>query len=348
MNLKSGKALLLFTAMMVVCLVALMASSPARPQLTGSIDAVKKSVARSLPFLLRDGQAWMDGEISIQHGNACVSCHQPAFAIWSHNAARQHGIQVDEAGLARLSRQALNFFIEQPGERRADNVGHMFLGRLADSDYGSEAGWQELLQDVVTRQLQDGHWQARGQFPRQNRPAAEANQATTMWTILAMSRSKMLTAPQQVSQQKAMSWVAKFDSGQSREWLALKMLVEYKLGKKTTALNLRDQLISAQNDDGGWSWLAGNASDAFMTGQSLYALSLVGEARTQPAMLAAIKFLLGTQQSDGTWKLASHLISKKGTESKDYVYRYWGTAWAAIGLSHTLPCEDETLWSVVN
>src|ERR1044071_1914839 len=53
---------------------------------------VRKAVERSLPYLEREGVAWIE-----KHD--CISCHHVSFLLWSHNAAKSAGIAVDQAKL---------------------------------------------------------------------------------------------------------------------------------------------------------------------------------------------------------------------------------------------------------
>ena len=94
-----------------------------------------------------------------------------------------------------------------------------------------------------------------------------------------------------------------------------------------------DVRILLQTDDGGWSWLGDEQSNAFSTGQTVYALATVGDERTREALQRGVDYLLENQQADGTWQTPSNLTSTEPTEEKDYIYRYWGTAWASMGLS---------------
>ena len=51
--------------------------------------------------------------------------------------------------------------------------------------------------------------------------------------------------------------------------------------------------------------------------------------------------LMEWQQPDGSWKVSTasfHATTGKPRVARtDEVYTYWGTAWATIGLLHTLP-----------
>ncbi len=58
-----------------------------------SDTAVRDAVSRSLPFLEKEGVAWMKG-----HG--CMSCHHVPFLLWSHRSAQAQGFTVDSQKLA--------------------------------------------------------------------------------------------------------------------------------------------------------------------------------------------------------------------------------------------------------
>src|SRR4029077_3883019 len=55
--------------------------------------AVRDAVSRSLPFLEKEGVAWMKG-----HG--CMSCHHVPLLLWSHRSAQAQGFTVDSQKLA--------------------------------------------------------------------------------------------------------------------------------------------------------------------------------------------------------------------------------------------------------
>ena len=55
----------------------------------------------------------------------------------------------------------------------------------------------------------------------------------------------------------------------------------------------------------------------------------------------ARKYLLASQQPDGSWLTPSKNISNttvpERLKVRDEIYHYWGTAWAVLGLLETLP-----------
>src|SRR5215475_13612539 len=58
-----------------------------------SDTAVRDAVSRSLPFLEKEGVAWM-----ARH--RCMSCHHVPYLLWSHRAAQAQGFTVDSQKLA--------------------------------------------------------------------------------------------------------------------------------------------------------------------------------------------------------------------------------------------------------
>ena len=53
---------------------------------------IRRTIARSVPVIERGEADWIASK-------GCVSCHHTAFTVWSLSAAKQKGIQVNEAKL---------------------------------------------------------------------------------------------------------------------------------------------------------------------------------------------------------------------------------------------------------
>jgi hypothetical protein len=69
------------------------------------------------------------------------------------------------------------------------------------------------------------------------------------------------------------------------------------------------QLLADQRPDGGWAQLPELASDAYATGQVLVALNQAGGlAVTDEAYQRGVKYLLRTQEDDGSWLVSSRSI----------------------------------------
>src|SRR5262249_39794518 len=161
----------------------------------------------------------------------------------------------------------------------------------------------------------------------QRRPAPETQAATTMWTVLALASLEKPAEAVTRSRDQGLAWIKKnAKPGQSNESLLLCLLIEHQFGESARALDLRQELLAKQNPDGGWSWLHGEASDAFATGQSLYALGYTGLPADDPALVRARTFLVKSQRPDGSWYVPT--TKKNKPKDNEGLASYWGSAWA--------------------
>jgi squalene cyclase len=99
-------------------------------------------------------------------------------------------------------------------------------------------------------------------------------------------------------------------------------------------------LATLQRADGGWSQLPAMTSDAYATGEALYALSSAGGlATTDPVFRKGVDFLLSTQAGDGSWHVKTRSIwLQPYLESgfpygRDQFISTAGTAWATLALA---------------
>jgi hypothetical protein len=75
------------------------------------------------------------------------------------------------------------------------------------------------------------------------------------------------------------------------------------------------------------------ASDAWATGQALYALAEAGTKPSEPFIGRAHAFLARTQREDGSWPITSRPTKPGGEGSKSLIpITAAGTAWGVIGL----------------
>lgn len=96
---------------------------------------------------------------------------------------------------------------------------------------------------------------------------------------------------------------------------------------------LARRIRERQNADGGWSQAEGMGSDAWATGQALYALAHAGPKPDEPAIARAKAFLIRTQREDCSWPMTSRPVRPGGGGAKSLVpITGAGSAWAVLGL----------------
>ena len=99
-------------------------------------------------------------------------------------------------------------------------------------------------------------------------------------------------------------------------------------------------LAALQRGDGGWSQLPRMASDAYATGQAMYALNTAGRmAVTDAVYRRGVDYLLRSQAADGSWRVKTRAIwvqpyfESGFPYGRDQFISTAGTAWAAMALA---------------
>ena len=99
-------------------------------------------------------------------------------------------------------------------------------------------------------------------------------------------------------------------------------------------------LAALQRGDGGWNQLPGMVSDAYATGQALYALNTAGKmAVADPVNRRGVDYLLRSQAADGSWHVTTRAIwvqpyfESGFPYGRDQFISTAGTAWAAMALA---------------
>jgi hypothetical protein len=217
-----------------------------------------------------------------------------------------------------------------------DTLSQLLLGQEHSSKDESKS-YTAIRSLLLQWQEPDGSWQAQGQLPAMKWSGEkEMHEATTMWSILALSVTNPADPACIRSRERALDSLKKAAPGTTLQSLALHLIVAEKFGGAARKDDLLKELLGTQQQDGGWAWVRDSkGSDAFATGQALYSLGLLGREGNDPAVRRAWDFLLRTQENNGSWQTPQEAVNTRRRGLN--VYTYWGTAWATIGLLRTLP-----------
>ena len=295
----------------------------------------RQIVSRSLRFVEAGGTAWIEQK-------KCVSCHTVGMMIWAHNEARRRGFAVDPDRIRKWNEWALADLMARKDLGGADTISQVLLAQLKPVAAAPAVSYSKLLDSLASQQRPDGSWKPGQQL--QHPP-----EVSTRWAMLAFDASLPLGPESAVlvndriprARTAALAWLKSEPADDTLEARILRMLMMRKQEPALAQIWLLE-LMALQNADGGWSYqLGAGGSDAFATGLALYAASVQGHPRDNAQFKRAREFLAKTQREDGSWLVrASHIHSVpegKDTKGADAIYSYWGTAWATLGLLHTLP-----------
>jgi squalene-hopene/tetraprenyl-beta-curcumene cyclase len=237
--------------------------------------------------------------------------------------------------LARYRGALLKHAVRDKGDGGGlDSMAQLLLGGVYGGDSEFAASTRARIREL---QKPDGSWKPGGQLFEMNRSAAEATQLTTMWAELALREHPDPASTESVT--RAGSFLKDAPQGKVLEGLVVRLLLSST--REDASADPKD-LLARQNPDGGWASLHGAASDAFATGQALHALSAARSTGADEAVRRGRQFLVERQNPDGSWPVPPAALTSpkrppERLKSLEPIYRYWGTAWATIGLAGTLP-----------
>jgi len=310
-------------------------------------NTARNAVQDSLPLIQR-----ADANFATKAG--CFSCHNNSMTAMAVSLARSRGLRIDEETASKQldanvkalakSRDTLHQgFVAAVGDNFGDFVFGYLLTGLHAEGYRPDLNTDAAALYILSHQTPRGDWP----YPHgDNRPPICLNYVTQ--TALAL-RALQFYAPKPAKAEAdkairlATIWLAnaKSASNEDRSW-RLTGLAWAGTDNAATKEAMKE-LLEAQHPDGGWSELPAMGSTAFSTGESLVALQLAGLSTSDPALQRGVKYLLGTQQQDGSWYVKTRALGFQPGFDAGFPHgtNQWistaGTSWAAMALSLTLP-----------
>lgn len=276
--------------------------------------------------------------------SGCVSCHAQSMTDLVVGHARAKGLPVDEKAASERVKMLKAVYPPEPLLERMDAAGAMeqlaypLLG-LAANGYAPDRLTDGMVANIAASQRSDGSWHVGAAA----RPPAE--EGDIFRTAICLRALKVFgppgRGPEMASRvMKARQWLqsAKPATTEDRN---MQFMGLYWSGAGASVLKpLEKAIFAAQQPDGGWAQHAGLTTDAYATGQSLYAVSLTPQARaSQGAWKRGIEYLRNTQRADGSWFVASHSPRIQAYFDGGFPYGHdqwisnWGTSWAALALT---------------
>jgi ankyrin repeat protein len=306
-----------------------------------SVAEVRKAAVKALPVLERSAAVFVEQR-------ACVSCHHNILPIMMLHMAEGRGLAVDSAVLHAVEEktfgsvsgpaalddavQAVTVNDPTPDDSFLLMAAHA-AGRPAD-----------LTMAVIARRLtkwqREGHW-----VTSDFRPPHSSSLFTATATAVRAIRLYMpdeLREKRDASVQEARRWLLATRPA-STEDAAFRLMGLGWAGANAGEVGAaRADLIAMQKPDGGWPQTPAYPSDAYSTGEALYALHETSESTGEAASRKALKFLLSTQAADGTWHVRTRMLSPASVSpkyfttgfpyQKDEYLSYAGSCWALVAL----------------
>jgi hypothetical protein len=320
---------------------------PAGPQ------QVEQTIERAIGYMQTESAAWLNTR-------KCAACHHVPMPLWALSEAERQGYAVDEKFVADTAESLLGsrdklmaskIFpnpADPPDPRpqgRGLNMGLPFLAVSAQSlpslNEGQKQSLKRIAEEIVKKQQPDGSWEF---FATLRRPPINESQATdAAWIIMALQGQTGPDAPksQRAALSRAIAWLDAAKRPDIHQDKVLKVLMGARSGEPRKAMQATiDELLALQRADGGWSQTVPELrSDAFATGQTLYALALAGDTAERPEIRRAIDFLVATQKPDGSWPMMSRSTPDGSPGSAKLLTPITcaASSWATLGLVRLAP-----------
>jgi len=328
-----------------LCIGILCSIVAARAADDAAVARIREAGTKAVAMIQNSQRNWFSKE-------GCYSCHQQVLPALAFRAAREHGIPVDEKAARADAVAAFGFYSNLD---RAVQYTYLIDPAL-DDGYGlmaaSAAGVRPSLVTAVyarllaARQEPDGHWETGDERP----PEAYGPFTATAISVAAIRENADARTREDIQPrvQRARGWLLSHTPRNTEERTFQIFGVCVTGEDALITAKLVRELKATQQPDGGWASRDGRPSDAYSTGEALWALhNAAGVPTSDTAWHRGIEYLLRTQAKDGSWHVTTRLhppapVSPTYFESghpygHDQFISLMGESWAVIALADTLP-----------
>ena len=313
-----------------------------------SQSSTRAAVQRALPKLQKSAAAFVEKR-------ACFSCHHNAISILTLHLAQDRGLPVDPKILNTIEQKtfrelrSLNAADEavQAGNLSDPTPNESLLLMAAHASGVSRDTVTGILAQRMTAWQRDGHW-----VTSDFRPPHSSSLFTATATAVQAIRFYMpdeLATERDAAIQHARRWLitTRPESVEDASFRLLGILWSGASPADEEVVQASRELLAFQKADGGWPQLPGYESDAYSTGEAVYALHEAGVSVEDKTWQRGIRFLRSSQQRDGTWHVRSRMLSPAEVSppyfstgfpyGKDEYLSYAGSCWAVMALLTDLP-----------
>ena len=306
---------------------------------------IKKAASKALVALQESGNIF----IYNAHDH-CGSCHHTTLTSMAVNMAKQKGVPVtDSFNNNRVMAMAMNLkYIDNPNHVNDFLYGVNFLPCYLLFGLSAENYPADFITDISVDYLMSQAKKDGSFFSESGRAPLEAGDIHSAAMIikaiqLYASPAKKKTVDELVARTR--NWLESQKPDQQQEIVFQLLGMQWCGSSDNKKMKVAEQLRSMQNADGGWSQLPLLKSDAYATGQALYALYESKMTRPESDMYQkGLKYLLSTTDDEGVWEVKTRSYPIQPHFSTDFppydnnqFISAAATGWSVIALLNALP-----------
>jgi ankyrin repeat protein len=334
---------------LLVLLVIPFITHPAQP-LARPVDhsivpaELRTASARAIKLIQHSQSVWYKKQ-------TCSSCHHALIPEIPINLAREKGVALDESIAQATTQKSFAFLKDLDAAVQGYNFIDVFFDgwSLVSAHLAGvppSLSTSAYAQAIASHQRPDGSWSTTDARP----PQAHSRFTTTAICAQAIQHylPAQLNDEKRARVRRARGWLAS-SKPRTTEDRAFQVLgLRWTGADEGVRREAAAKLLTEQRPDGGWGQLPGMESDAYATGEVLFALREgIGEVTTSEAYQRGLRFLLGSQQPDGSWKVSTRLhppapvsppyFDAEFPYGRDQFISMMGTTWAVTALLQALP-----------
>ncbi len=305
---------------------------------------IKQSATKGLLLLQKSSYAF------INHNRfKCASCHHNTLNAMAIGIAMQKGVPVEDS-LAVTNVRAMENEIAAVCNPNLINqflpisfaVPYLLLGLHAQK-YPANMHTDISVDYMMGQAKPDGSFLAEsGRVPLETGKIHLTAMAIRSIQLYA-SAAKKKQVDELVA--KTRLWLENVQTNQQQEMVFQLLGLQWCQSNKSYKLKIAEKLRTMQNEDGGWSQLPTLKSDAYATGQTLYALYESGMEQPGDAVYQkGLNYLLKTQDENGAWFIATRSFPIQPYVDSDFppydnnqFISAAGSNWAVMALLNALP-----------
>lgn len=302
---------------------------------------VKASVEKSLALLQRTNGKFINT-------GGCISCHAQNLTGVAVSAGRTNGAKVDEQADGEMARATLLFrgsgeemflqLLDPPGAVHTTEYSVLQLGA---SHIPPSPAIDALVLYIAAEQGAAGNWH----YSAGGNPRPPIEDGDFFSTAMGVRCLQLYSIPGRKAEfedriRRAGMWLKNAEPRSTED--RVMQLLGLRWANVPTKPQLHD-LLALQREDGGWAQTPWLSSDAYATGQVLFALHESSVTANDPAYARGVAYLQSTQKADGSWRVKSRAPKFQPYFQSGFPYDddQWiseaGTAWAAMGMGYAIP-----------
>ena len=308
------------------------------PSATATLTPVSVS-HRSIPGAVSSSLALLEKQSDKFIRTAgCNSCHSQSLPSAAAGLARDSGLTSMKSfpqlppAMTPPAEQLMDFVIVSPS----------IAWELFDAGMNHEPRTQvtdAIVRYLTALQTAEGSWR----IPESRRPPMNSGKfQTAALAIYAMKNyapeAEKLSCDKAIA--RAVTWLEKTTPVTNQDHAFRLLGLAWGGGSAAVIRSEAKSLAALQRADGGWNQLPAMSSDAYATGEALFALGSAGRmAVSDPVFRKGVEYLLSTQAGDGSWHVKSRSIWLQPYLESGFPYGQdqfistAGTGWATLALT---------------